>query len=963
MINGYVNEHLFEQNSVDKQLIIEYRGSTLEGTITNEILHQEQFELTESICSDPELRIGSCEASCVKFRVQNIVAPLKGKTLVIKMVLNKDYDHPFTIGFYLVHSDELTADRRFRDITAYDVMHNIINANVSQWYESLTFPMTLKAFRDSFFSYLGVTAQRNVDLINDDITIEKTLSVNEGSVLSGKTVIESVCEINGCFGHIDRDFPRFSYIYLGDASSGVYPDDLLFPNHAKISEDDIIRSQTFDNALDAEGYVSDTGHWSEADGNHESWNAFDGDENTFWTIYKPGMSSLEGQYVSYNFGEDVSNATITIVFYKNIGSGVGEVTRFYIQGYNGSTWDNISDLINILRGSEYDKTKTTLSFSTENTYSAFRIYFTFGRSGNYYPKQGLDGRFKLYEFSVSGLKETEGEETGLYPQYPEGYNLTKYYISANYKDYVTKKITKLQIRGNENDIGCIVGTDDGNTYIIENNFLVYGKTNNELVNIANRILGKIGYISYRPFEAKVLGNPCHEVGDMIRITTKYDLIESYILSRTLKGIQSLKDTFFANGEETYTEKVNSSNREITQIKGITNELKRTVEETVSKISNLDDNIESEFKQRDDQIVLSVNASGNVVAVSLTGDREKGTTNFTVGADNISLSGKKIDLTGENVSITSNNFSVDKDGNVKAVGGDFKDIDCQDHLYMSRDGIDKSTVLHMDYRDPALEGISFIGDDEATTGAQNVLYIAKNIIGTVIFKSAVAFKKVTEINKLIVTKGKITAGTWLHLVGSYVRMDSNGDPDNVTSVVFQNYAFRPQNTWGGKISLGDSSRKWEEVFATKSTINTSDKNKKQDVTPIPEKYERIFDAIEPVVYRLKNETKQDDHDRIHIGAIAQQFEEACKKEGVNAEELSFFCKDKKRVYNDDDIHYTESQDEYEYGLRYGEWIMMNTHMIQKMRKENNELKEKCQKLQSEIDEIKRQISNNDSEVNC
>lgn len=58
----YKYSKLFKQDSVEKQLIIEYDG----GTITNNELYSESFELTESLCSDNQLKFGSCEGGALK---------------------------------------------------------------------------------------------------------------------------------------------------------------------------------------------------------------------------------------------------------------------------------------------------------------------------------------------------------------------------------------------------------------------------------------------------------------------------------------------------------------------------------------------------------------------------------------------------------------------------------------------------------------------------------------------------------------------------------------------------------------------------------------------------------------------------------------------------------------------------------------------------------------------------------
>ena len=210
---------LYMEESVDKQLQIAFDG----GTITNKEIPSEQFSLTESLSSDG-LMFGSCEASEIKFRIYNVFTPLKDKWLTITQVLDKDFENPLQIGKYKVYSDKPTADRSYRDVVAYDSMFDIINADVASWYNSLTFPMQLKTFRDSFFDYFGID-QEEVALVNDAMIVEKTI---EASVLSGKDVLQSICQINGCFGHIGRD-GKMQYVFLNAIMGGLYPSNNIYP--------------------------------------------------------------------------------------------------------------------------------------------------------------------------------------------------------------------------------------------------------------------------------------------------------------------------------------------------------------------------------------------------------------------------------------------------------------------------------------------------------------------------------------------------------------------------------------------------------------------------------------------------------------------------------------------------------------------------------------------------------------
>lgn len=189
-------------------------------------------------------------------------------------------------------------------------------------------------------------------------------------------------------------------------------------------------------------------------------------------------------------------------------------------------------------------------------------------------------------------------------------------------------------------------------------------------------------------------------------------------------------------------------------------------------------------------------------------------------------------------------------------------------------------------------------------------------------------------------GRITL--WQHEVNSdssTLKLSTND-----ITVVVKETSFRPSENDAGDINLGSTNCCWKQIYCTKSSITTSDANSKEDIQPISQKYEKLFDLVAPVTYRLKSSGKIT-HDRIHIGAISQQVESAMEEAGLRAEELSFFCKDE----NPDG---SGSQ----YALRYQEWIMMNTHMLQKTRRELQEANHNITILQQEIAELKASIKN-------
>ena len=494
----YQYSNLFLKDSVDKQLNIVSDDGKI--NITNTELHQEKFELTESLCSESELTFGACEAGMIKFTVSNVFLPMKGKWLTAKMTLDGHEDKPFQIGRYKVYSDTPTADRTCRDVVAYDALYDILSSDVTDWYNQILpqkdSKVTLKQFRDSFFNHFGVE-QEEVSLVNDEMIIEKTVEVKAsssgssdtaetstiGEAISGKEVLFCILEINGCMGNIGR-VGKFRYVYLTQEMQGLYPANDLYP------ADD------------------------------------------------------------------------------------------------------------------------------------------------------------------------------LYPRNPKSTSISKsQYISAQYEDYIVRTIDKLQIREKENDIGAIVG-DGGNTYVIEGNFLVYGKGTKELNEIGEKTLSKIKGIIYRPFSADCKGNPCLEVGDAVRLTTKYELIETYILKRTLKGIQALRDDLEADGEEYRTSKVNGIQRSILQLKGKSNTLERSIEETKSTIVDVEKGLQSQITQTATEIRSEVKNTTDGLSSRITQNSESITAEVNRATNAEGTLSSKITQTAESITAEVNR-ATEKEGQLAA----------------------------------------------------------------------------------------------------------------------------------------------------------------------------------------------------------------------------------------------------------------------------------------------------------
>lgn len=155
-----------------------------------------------------------------------------------------------------------------------------------------------------------------------------------------------------------------------------------------------------------------------------------------------------------------------------------------------------------------------------------------------------------------------------------------------------------------------------------------------------------------------------------------------------------------------------------------------------------------------------------------------------------------------------------------------------------------------------------------------------------------------------------------------------------------------NTSGTPVNLGAPSYRWRTLYLQNQPDVSSDQNMKEQIEPLSEKQMLFFDALKPVQYKLKGSS----HDRLHYGFIAQEVEQAMAAAGISDMEFGGFCKDRKiqvvRQYSEEGEligEAEESMDGYEYSLRYGEFIALNTAAIQAMKKEILELKAEINKL--------------------
>jgi hypothetical protein len=132
------------------------------------------------------------------------------------------------------------------------------------------------------------------------------------------------------------------------------------------------------------------------------------------------------------------------------------------------------------------------------------------------------------------------------------------------------------------------------------------------------------------------------------------------------------------------------------------------------------------------------------------------------------------------------------------------------------------------------------------------------------------------------------------------------------------------TTDDRYDLGTGSYRWDDIFATSGTVNTSDSRLKENIQPAKLGLDFIND-LNPITYKWKKKNKKK-VDATHHGIIAQEVVETLKDYGIDSLE------DFGGIYHDGD-------NESYYGARYNEFIPILMKAVQELSAEVKELKEK------------------------
>lgn len=168
------------------------------------------------------------------------------------------------------------------------------------------------------------------------------------------------------------------------------------------------------------------------------------------------------------------------------------------------------------------------------------------------------------------------------------------YISATYEPYKTEKIDQVIItdKGNIGEWKYPNIEGDGkNIFFIDGNPFLWAMSDAQ--SAAQTIYDRIKNVYFTPCNVKCYGTVFMELGDVIRVSTVKNVILSYILKRTMKGINSITDSFTNKSEQyqsshtpSYSEISNDNGKSILKIQADIVEINELVAEKAS-ISQLE----------------------------------------------------------------------------------------------------------------------------------------------------------------------------------------------------------------------------------------------------------------------------------------------------------------------------------------------------------------------------------------
>lgn len=267
------------------------------------------------------------------------------------------------------------------------------------------------------------------------------------------------------------------------------------------------------------------------------------------------------------------------------------------------------------------------------------------------------------------------------------------------------------------------------------------------------------------------------------------------------------------------------------------------------------------------------------------------------------------------------YAVDYTGKVTATKGKFGGLDLDEYGFHSQQIRITSSELSIGNTDD--------DSDNWTQMRKGAFYIHSGMYGTVLSITPTRIKSYTPS-----TSEKdfelSQSGLQLYYLDPWIKnMNGQGIQLDTTT-----NAVKP--TSDNAQYLGYSGKRWQALYAASSTIVTSDGRQKTDIEELQEKYFDFFEKLTAVRYKFV----AGESGRTHVGFVAQDVEQAMTDCGLTSLDFAGLIKS---PITDDDGEVID----YEYALRYEEFIALQTAVLQREISKRKEIEDRLTKIEEAI----------------
>lgn len=451
--------------------------------------------------------------------------------------------------------------------------------------------------------------------------------------------------------------------------------------------------------------------------------------------------------------------------------------------------------------------------------------------------------------------------------------------------------------------------------------------------MANSILSAVQNVEYQPYTAgEALMDPAAEIGDGVVVGGIYSVVanENMSFSRLYNSEVSAPDLDEVDDEYPYESlERRQYDRELARTRSM---ISKSASEILLQVEGIAEDLEGQISSisvKVDSITLDVSNGSTSSTISLkAGD-------VTISSETIQMDGL-VTFTGLSSGTTTINGACIKTGQIDAdrlnltgaitfsdlsssVQGDINDAQSTANSAYSLANTANNTANNAEDKVEAWSwrGTTYIDGSKIQTGTVE----ASILRGGTVELLASGGSKVGSIEitstmtgvglEFITNQGGMrmtSSGNWW--------VDAAGGSFGLSGSRFSFQMDVMPNANNGA-SLGTSGFRWNDIWATNSHIQSSDRNIEKDIQYGLEEYDALFDAIKPVTFRYIDGTSG----RTHMGIIAQDLEESLNELGISTQDCAAFVK-------------AESDNPdmpgYDYAVRYGEFIPLLIYQVQKIK---------------------------------